>query len=877
MEADVRGRTRPFASAAATAMALAGWLCFAAPLAAQQIDPHVSGPYAGKRVVEVLAQLQAAGARIIFSRALVPETLVVKTEPKGRTVRQVATEILAEHGLGLQEGPKSTWLVVRNGAARPVAPGAPAVTARETPSPAGKRAGDATGETQSLLRIEEQVDVTEKLGEFAGQPSVKTISTSAVRETAGGLENVLQVLPLLPGIAATDDEEGKLAVRGAGPQHNVILFDGVQVHSPQRFGDFTTSFINPAVAANVALDASGLDARHGGRLSSVLVLETRDGRTDRRFAFSGSAGLTNGDLLLEGRLPGTTSGSWWAATRGTYYRFVTDRLKEGTRPSFWDVQFKVSVKPTAHTRLSLVGLAGNESEIHPMLSDGTPFIKGDVQHEFDADNRLAAAHLSWTPNRRVTTITTVTAYSNASRYQDHWLTAGSSAAANANGVLIEYNASGPAGPFDRRIRIQDVALRQRAMVVWSPGHVLDTGVEVRRLRNSWFMSGGVFAPHGGGVGPNTWGEQIAYEAGPIDVGMNRTQVGTWFQERIPIGGGLEVEPGLRLDWNSLTRERAVQPRVRVTKSLGETVIWGGTAWQAQTPGHETMQQGFQFFDFTSPEAGTLRNERSRQIVFGLERPMAGGMRLRVEAFRRRFDRLLLQRLETDAERLHRLSEFEIPLDLPPDSAILEHWPTVHPQSIGTGRATGVELLVQRDRGRVTGWISYTLSRAEREVYGRTVPFDFDRRHALSAVAHVDIWNVRVSATQQFGSGFPTTSHHSEVEFVRRRLPDGSWDPLFRTRRHSDGTFFRNPFGYPFRTALMNDTRMSAYARTDVRVSWSIGRQWEFYGEIINLFNRENFTQPAIYDSGSSFDPVVGRRPRYQSLPRLPTYGVRVRF
>jgi hypothetical protein len=39
------------------------------------------------------------------------------------------------------------------------------------------------------------------------------------------------------------------------------------VHSPQRFGDFTTSFINPSIAANIALDASGLDARYGGGIA----------------------------------------------------------------------------------------------------------------------------------------------------------------------------------------------------------------------------------------------------------------------------------------------------------------------------------------------------------------------------------------------------------------------------------------------------------------------------------------------------------------------------------------------------------------------------------------------------------------------------------
>ena len=139
------------------------------------------------------------------------------------------------------------------------------------------------------------------------------------------------------------------------------MLDGVQIHNVQRLGDFTTSFFNPATAATISLDPSGLDAQFGGRLSSVINLETRDGTTERALAFSGSLGLTSGDVLAEGRMPGTTSGSWWATVRGTYYRLVTDRFEDGAMPSFSDVQFKTTLYPSARTRLTIFGLAGRET------------------------------------------------------------------------------------------------------------------------------------------------------------------------------------------------------------------------------------------------------------------------------------------------------------------------------------------------------------------------------------------------------------------------------------------------------------------------------------------------------------------------------------
>ena len=151
-----------------------------------------------------------------------------------------------------------------------------------------------------------------------------------MRETAGGMENVFVPLQILPGSAATNDEDGRIAIRGAGPEYNLVVLDGVQLHNPYRYSELTSSFLNPEIAARVTLDASGLDASYGGRLSSVTVIETRDGSRDRKLAVTGSLGLASGDLLLEGRLPRSETGSWWLATRGTYVTVRWSEYSEAT-------------------------------------------------------------------------------------------------------------------------------------------------------------------------------------------------------------------------------------------------------------------------------------------------------------------------------------------------------------------------------------------------------------------------------------------------------------------------------------------------------------------------------------------------------------------
>lgn len=806
--------------------------------------------YVNRRVADVLQELQTPEIRIIFSSELVPLTLRVKAEPRAADTQTLARQILAPHGLTLQAGPGGTFVVVIAPRARPAPPRRSPAAAKgpETPqAPPPEVMPDASA---SRLRLEEHIDVTNRPGVVTSTPGVYAVESRTLRETAGGLENVLQLLPLLPGAAATNDDDGKVAVRGAGPEHNLVLFDGVAIHTPQRYGGLTTSFVNPATVANVSLDASGLEAQTGGRLSSVVTLDTRDGRADRRLAVSGSAGLTSGDLLAEGRLPGSDSGSWWATWRGTYYRPVASRVGFGPLPGFSDVQVKVAFAPSARTRLSIFGLEGRETL---RSFDRDPDAASLASDRLHGNHRIVAANLRWTPGPRVTAVTTASAYSSRARSEERLGTA-------------------PAATFDRRTRVLDLALRHRVVSAPSRRHALDAGVELHRVSSAWQMTGVKRESWWRGVGPTVWGEMVEYPAGPIDSRLRRTQTGLWLQDRLTLGSRLTIEPGVRVDWNSFTREAAWQPRLRVTTRAGALAIWAGLSAQAQTPSHEGLQ-GSQYLDLTGDRTDALRNERSRQAAVGVERPLGRGVSLRAEAYHRQFDRLLVQQPETEAARALRLARYVIPTDLPLDSPVLEYRPSVHPASTGRGEATGLELLLQRSGARVSGWVGYARSRSTRELHGRTVPFDFDRPHAFNAAATLRLTRrVRAAATWQWASGFPTTPVYEEVVFATRPRPDGSSDGLLYPWRDGSGRFYTmiGPSG-PRRLSTVNTARLTRYTRTDVRVTYATGGRWEFYGEIINLFDERNYSQ-RIPAGG----PLAGNNV-YPLLSRVPSFGIRALF
>ena len=314
-------------------------------------------------------------------------------------------------------------------------------------------------------------------------------------------------------------------------------------------------------------------------------------------------------------MPGTASGSWWATARGTYYRVVTDRFSDGAMPSFGDLQFKTTLFPTKRTRLTIFGLAGREMLLGSANADpGEPTV---VSSSNRGDNRIAAATLRWMPSSRFSSATTVSAYSTSARLR------GSAGCR----PLSDF------GVFDRRMSVQDVAVRQQLLYASSPGYMYSMPASICigcAARGRWTASssrsGGV------GVGPSTWGELVDYSAGPdrlaarADAGGRMVSGPVRLPERL-----VTIEPGVRVDWNSFTGETAGSRGCACRERSAGRRCGRAYSTQAQTPSHESLQ-GFEFLDF-SDESATRAAERAyaQQVVAGFERPIGAGLNLRVEA------------------------------------------------------------------------------------------------------------------------------------------------------------------------------------------------------------------------------------------------------
>jgi hypothetical protein len=768
---------------------------------------------------------------------------------------------------------------------RVLPPGRYAVTAQ--------RAGFAPADVKDLLltangdvtiRLELKVSPyaeTASVRAPAGQadtaaPSTIEVSPLEVRSVAGAGENIYRVLQTLPGVAAVNDFDSRLTVRGGGPDQNLTMMDGVEIHNPYRLFGLTSAF-NPETVESFTLTAGGFDAKYGDRLSSILVIENRAGTDKERLAGSANLSFVDAHVVTEGKIPGGASGSWLVTGRRTYYDLIAEPLVNTNLPGFTDLQAKTVWSPRPGQHLTVFGLSSRETTDADLEGDTT----GErVQLQSSTHNDLAAASFSSPIGTRVLSKTTVSWYRNRETR-------------DFNGTFDsgELRSNRPDSDaklfsnlvFTRSVDVRDVAVRHETTIKASAAHLLETGFESHSLKTGW---GSTIT---GDRNNQANGSSALFGAGLpslLDSSRSARRAGAWLTDRWTLTPRLRAEPGLRVDWSGLAGEVVASPRMALVADVSGSMrlrIAGGLF--TQSPGYEKLLQSNYFVDLSDADALGLRSERAWHGLVGLERTFGPGLVARVEGYYKRFERLIVGRLETPDELAARVATYDFPLDLA-DQRPNAPQITSKPGNDGAGRAYGVELYLARparsSADRVNGWFSYTWGRAETTAYGRTYWSDYDRPHALSLVTNYRVSRLlEIGATVRVQSGFPyavplgvrvaTVTDTSDVD------GDGNTTELIPRRDSVGLPVWTADYGG---AANLNSGRLPIFARVDLRMTfrprWQNSR-WQLYAEVMNLLNRKNGGMSAelAYDPASDRPRVTTTRD--SSLPLLPSIGVRFKF
>jgi hypothetical protein len=281
---------------------------------------------------------------------------------------------------------------------------------------------------------------------------------------------------------------------------------------------------------------------------------------------------------------------------------------------------------------------------------------------------------------------------------------------------------------------------------------------------------------------------------------------------------------------------------------------------------------------TPDAARGLVSERARHLVLGLSQEWATRWTARVDVYRRSLDDLVVGRLETAEETEERIARYDFPEDLAgeiPMTPIV----TSQPANGARGVAQGLEVIVSRrpagSGSGLSGQVSYTLASAEREAYGGRAPFDYERRHALSAVLEWrPLEGLSLGATWRAASGFPRTP----AVGVRVAAAPGPGSSLVPARDDSGQLVYGADFGD---ISNLNSARLPDFARLDLRATLRPrGRDGRFlvYLDLINVLGRENAGRinTVLVRGPDPERPVVTEEP-VLSLPFVPSLGLRFRF
>ena len=176
-----------------------------------------------------------------------------------------------------------------------------------------------------------------------------------------GENDVLKVAASLPGVKTVGEGASGINVRGGHADQNLVLLNEATIYNTSHFLGFFSVF-NPAALRSFELYKSGMPVQYGGRLSSTFELLMRDGNK-QKFSGQGGLGPITSHLTLEAPIIKDKT-SIMAGARTTYSNWVLRAIKESsikdTRASFHDYFARISHTPNDKNALYLSLYASND-------------------------------------------------------------------------------------------------------------------------------------------------------------------------------------------------------------------------------------------------------------------------------------------------------------------------------------------------------------------------------------------------------------------------------------------------------------------------------------------------------------------------------------
>lgn len=196
----------------------------------------------------------------------------------------------------------------------------------------------------------------------SAQMGVQKIDIKTIKQVpvVFGETDILRVVLTLPGVKSVGEASTGLNVRGGAADQNLILFNDATIYNPAHFFGLFSAF-NPEQVKDVELYKSSIPAKFGGRLSSVIDINSREGNK-KQLAGSAGIGLLTSRFNLEGPLVKNKS-SFLIGARTTYAKWLLDILPDqykNSRAAFNDFNLNINQELNKKNTLYLTAYMSND-------------------------------------------------------------------------------------------------------------------------------------------------------------------------------------------------------------------------------------------------------------------------------------------------------------------------------------------------------------------------------------------------------------------------------------------------------------------------------------------------------------------------------------
>jgi hypothetical protein len=599
-----------------------------------------------------------------------------------------------------------------------------------------------------------------------------------------GEVDILKVLQFMPGVKTGGEGTSGLYVRGGGPDQNLILLDGTPVYNASHLFGFFSTF-NADAVKNLELTKGGFPARYGGRLSSVIDITMKEGNM-RRYNVEGGIGLIASHLMIEGPIWKNRT-SFIVTARRTYLDFLTRPIVRAATGGegeggyyFYDLNAKVNHIVSDKDRIFLSFYKGKDD--FSFKSGGRFTNDVGTGGYLDWGNMIGALRWNHVFSSRLFANTTV----NYTQYKF-----------GLGQEVIDYQ-NDTRQSSDYFSGINDWSAKLSFDYIPSPAHYFKFGTQ---YIYHTFKTGAEQYKTSGFTRDK---DSLAGNPDIFATEMNAFIEDDWkITQRIKMNLGLHAA-GFFVQKNFY---HSLQPRMSVRFLLP-------ASWSLKASYAEMMQfihlltnsnVGLPT-DLWVPATKLIKPQRSYQGALGLAKGVKGGMyEISLEGYYK-FMRDIIDYRE-GANFIGGNNDWEKKV------------------AMGNGWSYGAEFLIQKKKGKYTGWIGYTLSWTYRQFdeinFGKAYPYRYDRRHDISFVNLYKFSNkLDIGLTWVYGTGNAIS------------LPLQSYMQAPLNNLYSDLQYYGGK----------NNYRMPAYHRMDLsinrhkkkkwgRVTWSVGAY--------NLYGRQN--------------------------------------